>query len=240
MQRFALRPAALAALLIAIGAIRMAATFRVFSATSDEATHIGAGLEMYQFHRYQFQRENPPLPRLVMAIAPYLGGMRYDDRGNFPEQIHSIFYSHGEYRANLVRARVGNLVFFVIAAVALFFLARDAIGDTAALLALLLFTMEPIVLGYSAVATHDAAAVAGVAVALLAFTRWLRDRNLSSALLFGAATASAFSANSPASRLSQSLAQRSSSSVSCTTQSCALTSAAPQPLSFRRRRQRCS
>ena len=69
MPRFALRPAALAALLIAIGAIRMATTFRVFSATSDEATHIGAGLEVYQYHRYQFQRENPPLPRLVMAIA---------------------------------------------------------------------------------------------------------------------------------------------------------------------------
>ena len=187
MQRFALRPVALAALLIAIGAIRMATTFRVFSATSDEATHIGAGLEMYQYHRYQFQRENPPLPRLVMAIAPYLGGMRYDDRGNFPEQIHSIFYGHGEYRANLVRARVGNLLFFVIAAAVLFFLARDAIGDKAALLSLLLFTMEPIVLGYSAVATHDGPGTAGVAVALFAFTRWLRRPSLKSALLFGAA-----------------------------------------------------
>jgi 4-amino-4-deoxy-L-arabinose transferase-like glycosyltransferase len=187
MQRFALRPTTLAALLIAIGAIRIATTFRVFSATSDEATHIGAGLEMYQYHRYLFQRENPPLPRLVMAIVPYLGGMRYDDRGNFPEQIHSIFYGHGEYRANLVRARVGNLVFFVIAGVFLFLLARDAIGEKAGLLAVLLFTVEPIVLGYSAVATHDAAAVAGAAVALLAFTRWLRGPSLKSALLFGAA-----------------------------------------------------
>ncbi|MEA2235750.1 MAG: hypothetical protein QOC81_474 [Thermoanaerobaculia bacterium] len=184
MQR--LPPTALAALLIAIGAIRMATTFRVFSATSDEATHIGAGLEIYQYHRYLFQRENPPLPRLVMAIAPYLGGMRYDNRGNFPEQIHSIFYGHGEYRANLVLARVGNIVFFVIAGVSLFFTARDAIGDGPSLFALVLFTMEPIVLGYSAVATHDAAATAGVAVALLAFTRWLRRPQWKSALLFGA------------------------------------------------------
>ncbi len=187
MQRVVFRPAALAALLIAIGAIRMATTFRVFSATSDEATHIGAGLDIYQYHRYWFQRENPPLPRLVMAIAPYLGGMRYDNSGNYPEQVHSIFYGHGEYRANLVRARVGNIVFFVIAAVTLFFLARDAIGEKAAVLAVLLFTMEPVVLGYSALATHDAAATAGVAVALFAFTRWLREPNLKSALLFGAA-----------------------------------------------------
>jgi 4-amino-4-deoxy-L-arabinose transferase-like glycosyltransferase len=188
MPRFPrIPPAALAALLIAVGAIRMATTFRVFSATSDEATHIGAGLEIYQYHRYLFQRENPPLPRLVMAIAPYLGGMRYDNRGNFPEQIHSIFYGHGEYRANLVLARVGNIFFFVIAGVALFFTARDAIGEKAALLALFLFTMEPIVLGYSAVATHDAAATAGVAVALFAFTRWLRRPDLKSALFFGTA-----------------------------------------------------
>ena len=67
------------------------------------------GWRFYQYHRYLFQRENPPLPRLVLAIAPYLGGMRYDNRGNFPEQIHSIFYGHGDYRANLVRARVGNI-----------------------------------------------------------------------------------------------------------------------------------
>jgi len=188
MPRFPrIRPAAIAALLIAVGAMRMASTFRILSATSDEATHIGAGLEMYQYHRYLFQRENPPLPRLVLAIAPYFGGMRYDNRGNFPEQIHSIFYGHGDYRANLVRARVGNIVFFVIAAVALFFTARDAIGERGSLFALFLFTMEPIILGYSAVATHDAAATAGVAVALFAFTRWLRQPRLKSALCFGAA-----------------------------------------------------
>jgi len=52
MPRFPrIRPAAIAALLMAVGAMRMASTFRVFSATSDEATHIGAGLEIYQYHR---------------------------------------------------------------------------------------------------------------------------------------------------------------------------------------------
>src|SRR4051812_50199113 len=108
MHRFALPPTALAALLIAIGAIRMATTFRIFSATSDEATHIGAGLEMYQYHRYLFQRENPPLPRLVLAIAPYLGGMRYDKRGNFSGQIHNNFYGQCDYRAKSFPPPRGN------------------------------------------------------------------------------------------------------------------------------------
>jgi 4-amino-4-deoxy-L-arabinose transferase-like glycosyltransferase len=182
-----LRPATLAAILIAIGVIRMATTFRIFSATNDEATHIGAGLELFQYHRYLLLRENPPPARVILAAAPWFGGMRYDPRGSFTDQIHSVFYDHGEYRANLVRARAGTVVFFFIAAIALFFTARDALGDAGALIATFLFTMEPIVLGYSALATHDGAAVAGLAVALFAFGRWLRKPDLKRALLFGAA-----------------------------------------------------
>jgi 4-amino-4-deoxy-L-arabinose transferase-like glycosyltransferase len=188
MPRFArVRPAFISALLIAIGAIRMATTWRVFSATNDEATHVGAGLELYEFHRYTLQSENPPLARVVYAVAPWLGGMRFDPRGTFTDQIHSVFYGHGEYKANLFRGRAGTVVFFVIAAIAVFFAARDALGDTGALAATFLFTMEPVVLGYSALATHDGPAVAGLAVALLAFGRWLRMPDLKHALIFGAA-----------------------------------------------------
>ena len=53
------RTSVLALLLIAIGAARIASTF---SATAEEATHIGAGLELMEFHRYEPQVANPPLP----------------------------------------------------------------------------------------------------------------------------------------------------------------------------------
>jgi 4-amino-4-deoxy-L-arabinose transferase-like glycosyltransferase len=182
-----LRPATIAALLIAIGTIRMVTTFRVFSATNDEATHIGAGLELLQYHRYQLLPENPPLPRIIFCAWPWFSGMRFDPHGTFTDQIHSVFYGHGDYTTNLVRARAGTVVFFIIAAIALFFAARDALGDAGAVTAVFLFTMEPIVLGYSALATHDGAAVAGLAVALFAFGRWLRNPDLKRALLFGAA-----------------------------------------------------
>jgi 4-amino-4-deoxy-L-arabinose transferase-like glycosyltransferase len=187
MQRFAFRPATLAALLIAIGAIRMATTFRIFSVTNDEPTHVGAGLELLEYHQYYLQSENPPFARVVLAAIPWFGGMRLNPHGTFSDQIHSVFYGHGEYKANLFRARAGTIVFFVIAAVALFFAARDALGDAGALVATFLFTMEPIVLGYSALATHDGPAVAGLAVALLAFLHWLRRPDLTRALIFGAA-----------------------------------------------------
>jgi 4-amino-4-deoxy-L-arabinose transferase-like glycosyltransferase len=181
-----LRPATIAALLIALGSLRMATTWRLYSATNDEATHVGAGLELFQYHRYLVLRENPPLPRVVFSALPWFTGMRFDPHGTYTEQIHSVFYDHGDYKQNLVRAREGTVVFFIIAAVALFFAARDALGDAGAVAATFLFTMEPIVLGYSALATHDGAAVAGLAVALLAFGRWLRNPDLKRALLFGA------------------------------------------------------
>ncbi len=181
------RSALIATLLVAFAVVRMAATFRVFSATVDEATHISASLEIYQFHQYRVQRENPPLTCVVMGIAPYLGGMRFDLAPPWPQQLKTAFYDHGKYEHNLFLARVGNLFFFIVAALAIWLLARDDLGDAGALLALLLFTMEPIVMGYSSLATHDASVVAGVAIPLLAFRRWMRNPTVWRALLFGAA-----------------------------------------------------
>src|SRR5437763_8094531 len=113
--------------------------------------------------------------------------MRFDPHGTFTDQIRSVFYGHGEYRANLFRGRAGTAVFFMIAAIAVFFAARDALGGGGALAATFLFTMEPVVLGYSGLITHDGPAVAGLAIALLAFGRWLRAPDLKHALIFGAA-----------------------------------------------------
>jgi 4-amino-4-deoxy-L-arabinose transferase-like glycosyltransferase len=181
------RAAAVAAILVAFAVVRMASTFRLFSATVDEATHISASLEIYQFHQYKVQRENPPVPRVVMGLAPYLGGMRFDPAPPWPLQLKTSFYDHGKYEHNLFLARLGNLFFFMLSALAVWLLARDDLGKSGALMAVLLFTMEPIVMGYSTLATHDASAVAGLVVPLLAFRRWLREPALGRALLFGAA-----------------------------------------------------
>src|SRR5258708_5093585 len=147
----------------------------------------GPGRERSESPRYGRQSEKPPLPRAVYAAAPWFGGMRFNPHGTFTDQIHSVFYGHGEYKDNLFRGRAGTAVFFIIAAIAVFFAARDALGDAGALAATFLFTMEPVVLGYSGLITHDGPAVAGLAVALLAFSRWLRAPDLKHALIFGAA-----------------------------------------------------
>jgi len=101
----------------------------------------------------------------VLAIAPYLGGIRYDNRGNFPEQIHSIFTATATIREPCPRPPWTHPLFVIAASLVLH--ARDAIGERLSLFALFSSRMEPIS-SLLAVATHDAAATAGVAVALLA------------------------------------------------------------------------
>lgn len=174
------------ALLIAVALLRIAATWRTFSATADEATHVGAGLELIQFHRYTLHRHNPPLPRLVLATIPWLSGMRFDPRGTFTDQLHSVFYGAGKYESNLARARAGNLFFFLLATAGIWFCAREALDQWGAILAVLLFTTEPMILGHSGLATHDAAAAAGVACSLAVFSRWLRRPKLTIAIGVGA------------------------------------------------------
>jgi 4-amino-4-deoxy-L-arabinose transferase-like glycosyltransferase len=181
-----LRPALLAVLLIVIGCVRIASTWRTFSDTVDEVTHIGAGLELLQYHQYELQPENPPLPRIVMAAAPLAGGMRWPVEGNRFQKIHAVMYGHGKYERNLVLMRAGNLLFFILACWALFVWVRREFGEREAVVAILLFTMQPIILGYSGLATFDAAATGGLAIALIAFSAWLRKPDAMHAALLGA------------------------------------------------------
>ena len=181
------RATAVAALLVVLGAARIVMTCRVFSVTVDEGTHISAGLELLQFHKYTVQRENPPLPRVIMTAIPFLAGLRVTPGGGFYQEQRSIFYGRGKYDRNLLLVRIGNLLFFIISAAALYLWARRQAGDCVAVLSVLLFSTQPVVLGYCGLATHDAAAVAGLAVAILAFSAWLEQPTLRRAILVGLA-----------------------------------------------------
>jgi 4-amino-4-deoxy-L-arabinose transferase-like glycosyltransferase len=182
------RPRLFAFILILVAVMRMAATFHVFAHTADEPTHVGAGLELIQNGTYWLHRDNPPLPRVIMAIAPWLGGMRIDlSKQDFSAKLRSVMYGHGRYTRNLELMRSGNLLFFILASWALWMWTRMEADETIALLALLLFTMQPIVLGYSALATHDGPATAGVAVALLALSSWFRNPTPQRAAIAGVA-----------------------------------------------------
>ncbi|HEX6086398.1 MAG TPA: glycosyltransferase family 39 protein [Thermoanaerobaculia bacterium] len=180
-----MKKAALA--LIVISALRIAATWTLYSATVDEPMHVSAGLQLYTQHAYTLQPENPPLPRLVLAFAPWLGGMDFDPNRDTNAQLLRVFYSDDRYKTNLVLARSGNLLFFVLAAVAVWLWARRLLGEKSALIATALFTLQPMIAGHAGLATHDLAATAGVAWSLYAFACWLDEQTVNRAAWFGVA-----------------------------------------------------
>jgi 4-amino-4-deoxy-L-arabinose transferase-like glycosyltransferase len=176
-------------LLLAIGAMRIAATYTTFSETADEPMHLSAGLEILSKHQYKLQLQNPPLPRLLIALPPWLAGARFEsagDRDQMPEVLIK-FHGLGDYERMLLLARVGTLLFFLIGALATWAWVRREADEATALVALLLFTTQPSILGHSGLATLDAAGTAGMAVALLAFSRWLERPNLARAAVLGLA-----------------------------------------------------
>lgn len=181
-------PAA-AALLLVIACARIASTYMVFSATVDEPMHISAGLQLLQEHLYTYQPENPPFPRIVFTALPWIGGLEFDPSRRVDEQLIRVFYSGGpeRYTTNLFLARVGNLFFFALGTFAVWIFAQRELGKSSAAVAILLFTAQPMIIGHSGLATHDAAATASVALALLAFSWWLECPVHTRAMALGAA-----------------------------------------------------
>lgn len=148
--------------------------------------HLSAGLEILSQHRYTIQLQNPPFPRLLIAFPPWLAGARFDGADYIKEAMVK-FHSTGHFKTMLVLARVGTLFFFLIGALATWAWARREVDDTTAVLAVLFFTTQPSILGHSGLATLDAAGTAGMAVAMLAFSRWLERPDLARAAVLGAA-----------------------------------------------------
>jgi hypothetical protein len=176
-----------AILLVAIGAFRIALTWPTFSEGIDEPIHLASGIEMLTRHEYRLHVVNPPLPRLVFALGPWLDGMTLRGLDPVYSNLTRVFQSGRGYLRTLAEARAGNLVFFLIAAIATWMWARREAGDFVALIALLLFTTQPVILGWFGLVTHDGPATAGVAVSLLALSRWLERPTANRALLFGVA-----------------------------------------------------
>ncbi len=189
--------AALAFALIIVGTIRIVSTYRVFSQTYDEPGHIACGVEWLDRGTFTTDLSNPPLAKILVAVGPFLRGARCSGMGLEKEGLE-ILYGNGDYKATLASARAGNLPFFWIGSLVVWFWGRQLHGAMAALAALLLFTNLPPILGHAGLATTDLAVAALFPCAAWVFTRWLDEPDLRNSILlslfFALALASKFSA----------------------------------------------
>lgn len=164
-----------AVVLTAAAVLRIASTYPVFSQSWDEPAHLATGMEWLDEGRYTREPLHPPLARVMIALGPYLDGARSAGFANTWREGNALLHRHDEYQRNLTLARLGVLPFFVLGAAVVFLWARHLFGGTAAILAVLVFTTLPPVLGHAGLATTEMAAAATVTGALYVFARWLRS-----------------------------------------------------------------
>ena len=165
---------------LTIGVVAAAVVWTVASAsalstTFDEPHHLATGLEWWQFGTYRWWTENPPLPKVLTALGPYLAGVRLPGRPTAepgPWDVGISLLEDGGART-LMLARLGTLPWLLLALGITFALAGGRKQPRAAFLATALVATYPPLLGHAGLATTDIAAVATVLGFLLAFDRWV-------------------------------------------------------------------
>src|SRR5438045_6071388 len=87
------------------------------SHTFDEPHHLATGIEWWQFGTYRWWTENPPLPKVVTALGPYLAGVRLPGSpatlGSRPWPVGINLLDDGGARI-LMLARAGTTVFLLL------------------------------------------------------------------------------------------------------------------------------
>ncbi len=188
------RPAILLGLvlLIGIGVLRIVSTYHVFNHTIDEGAHLACGIQWFQ-NAYTYDPKHTPIARISIALLPYLDGVRGFRNPSFWDEGVLVLSSGGHYWRNLTLARVGVLPYFVLGIVVIFLWTRRVYDSATALIAAGIFSMLPVVLAHSGLATTDIPLTACYVATVYGFTRWLEAPDWRTAAGFGIAAGFAIS-----------------------------------------------
>ncbi len=165
-------------ILIAIGILGISLTYPIFSQAGDEPAHIARGMEWLDKKQYTYDQEHPPLAPVMVAIGPFLNGVRSYGLESRYSEGNAILHANHTYFKNLTLARLGILPFFVVATIFVGGWAKLYFGKLTALLSVFLFTTLPPVLGNSGLATTDMAFTAMFAAALYTLCLWIEKPTL--------------------------------------------------------------
>ena len=153
-----------------IAAFRVAATHSIFSPTYDEPVHVASGFQYLTEHRYTIDHSHPPFARAVFAFplrhATLIGTDGFD-------RIGQLYASAGDYMTGVVASRRGNLIFFVLSIIGVALWTAQLFGNTTAMIAAAIFSLQPPVIAHAGLATTDMPLTAAFALAMAAFQWWL-------------------------------------------------------------------
>jgi 4-amino-4-deoxy-L-arabinose transferase-like glycosyltransferase len=163
----------------------------------DESAHIACGMEWLSVGTYNYEALHPPLARAATAFPLFLIGLRSQGHEQMAVEGSSLLNS-GNYRLNLLLARLGVMPFFWLTNLLIYLWVRKHFNALAALLAVTLFSFCPPVLGHSALATTDAPFMAMYLLATFSFAHVCKRptpaRGALAGLCFGLALMSKFTA----------------------------------------------
>lgn len=189
--------ACLGALTVAFSAAAVAWTIGSagsLSHTFDEPHHLATGIAWWQFGTYRWWTENPPLPKVMTALGPYLAGIRLPappaslDPDPWVPGI-ALLNGGASYQRTLMLARLGTIPFLLLALALTFALAGGRKRPFAAFTATALVATYPPLLGHAGLATTDVAALATLLLFLFGLDRWARQPSNGRAAGLGAALA---------------------------------------------------
>lgn len=161
------------AAILVIALVRVAATHRVFSQTTDEPTHIAAGYDFVKNGKYGLDPSHPPLGRIVAALPSLVRGDAMAPGGNSADLGVSLLWAHGDYQHNLATARRGNLFFLAAGIIGVMCWARRRFSAGTAVVAGVIYSSLPPILAHAGLATTDMAVAGVFPLAIDAFEQWI-------------------------------------------------------------------
>lgn len=181
-----------AACLLAILATELLLSSRQMSATVDESTHLYAGYQHWRARDFGVNPEHPPLVKLVAALPLLEMNLKQPHPPN-PYFIVEEYVGGAQLmdlndrNVLLTRSRTAVCVFTLLLGLVIFSAGYEMFGPQAALLALALFTFEPMVLAHGALVTTDMGLTACLFAAVYAFYRYVKHPVIGRLMVFGIA-----------------------------------------------------
>ena len=192
-----LSPVAVVSLATVLACAAVAGTYATFTHTVDEPTHLAAGLALLDRRGDFWDRQDPPVARLAIALGPYLQGERSPRpsagrQAPTADEGQRILYGSGRYQRVLTLARLGVLPFLVIVLFVTYAWARRLAGEWSAVAAVICLVATPPLLGSAGLASPHLPAAALALWSLYLFTRVLERQRVRTAIVFGAVMGGAF------------------------------------------------
>ncbi|MEK7579731.1 MAG: glycosyltransferase family 39 protein [Patescibacteria group bacterium] len=185
----------IAALIIGISLVLSITSFWNDSLIVDEIPHVGAGYGYVNKLDYRLNPEHPPLAKAIGALPLLFLDLKQsafltkfwttDINGQWDFGRFFIFQSGNNADMITQVVKLPILIFFVIAAIQVYFWAKKMYGKFAALTTLTLFAFSPTILAHSRFVTTDLPALFGILLATFFFLQYLFNPNQKNLWLAG-------------------------------------------------------